>query len=154
MKKALTLITALLSFGVVPAFAENPHIGTWKLNQTKTKSDPAAVTNGTATYTEGSNGMIKLAVDGTDKDGKPMHWTWEGKFDGKQQKVTGSAMMDSVAYTKVDDHTNKIEGMKDGKVVMTGTIKVAADGKSREVTTTTTDASGKKETRTAYYDKQ
>ena len=37
---------------------------------------------------------------------------------------------------------------------MTGAIIVAKDGKSRTVTTTMTDASGKKETDKAYYNKQ
>ncbi|MEO7723336.1 MAG: hypothetical protein ABIU29_01405 [Chthoniobacterales bacterium] len=43
---------------------------------------------------------------------------------------------------------------KDGKVVMTGTITVSKDGKSRVVKATTTDANGKKHTDKAYYDKQ
>jgi hypothetical protein len=37
---------------------------------------------------------------------------------------------------------------------MTGTITVAKDGKSREVTLTGTDASGKKFTDMTYYNKQ
>ena len=44
--------------------------------------------------------------------------------------------------------------MKDGKVVMTATITVAKDGKSRVVTLTGKDASGKKFTDMTYYDKQ
>jgi len=39
-------------------------------------------------------------------------------------------------------------------VVMTGTITVAKDGKSREVTLTGTDAKGKKFAETTYYDKE
>ena len=39
-------------------------------------------------------------------------------------------------------------------MVMTGTITVAKDGKSRAVILTGTDAKGKKFTDTTYYDKQ
>jgi hypothetical protein len=54
----------------------------------------------------------------------------------------------------VNDRTNKTTATKDGKVVMTATITVAKDGKSRLVTLTGTDASGKKVTDKTYYDKQ
>jgi hypothetical protein len=46
--------------------------------------------------------------------------------------------------------TNK----KGGKAVASGKITVSADGKSRTVVVSGTDASGKKITSTAVYDKQ
>jgi len=98
--------------------------------------------------------MIKLSVEGVDKDGKATHWTWEGKFDGKQHEVKGNNAMDTIAYEMVNDRTNKFTAMKDGKVAATGTIEVAKDGKSRVVTANDTDANGKKVTDKAYYDKQ
>ena len=64
-------------------FADNPHLGTWKLDESKSTFAPGATKNHTVTYTEANDGMITLTVDGTDKDGKPIHWTWTGKFDGK-----------------------------------------------------------------------
>ena len=53
------------------------------------------------------------------------------------------------SYKKTGDNAKK-----DGKLVGTGRIAVAADGKSRTVTTTLTDPSGKKVKSTAIYDKQ
>jgi hypothetical protein len=41
-----------------------------------------------------------------------------------------------------------------GKPTLSGKIVVSADGKTRTVTTTVTDASGKTSTSTAVYDKQ
>ena len=52
------------------------------------------------------------------------------------------------------ENTIEITSKKDGKVVGTGTIVVAPDGKSRTVTTTMTNAKGEKVTTTAVYDKQ
>ena len=43
---------------------------------------------------------------------------------------------------------------KDGKVVMTGTIKVSADGKKRVVTTESTNAEGKKVKSKGVYNKE
>jgi flavin-dependent dehydrogenase len=152
--KRFLLLSAALWFTTAAAtFAANPHLGTWKLDESKSKFTRDTPKNHTVTY-EKDGDMIKLTVDGTDKDGKPVHWTWRGKFDGKQYKVEGNMVADTIAYKPVNDHTNSAVGMKDGKEVFTGTIKVAADGKSRMVTTTATDPNGKKQTDKAYYDKQ
>jgi ribosomal protein S11 len=149
------LVSAALWFTATAAtFAASAHLGTWKLNESKSTFASGMTKNQTVTYTEAEGDMMKLTVDGTDKDGKPLHWTWTGKFDGKQYKVEGSPIIDTVAYKALNDHTNSATGMKDGKVVFTGTIKVAKDGKSRMVTTTMADANGKKHTDKAYYDKQ
>ena len=150
-----TLITtALLVTAAAVAFAANPHIGTWKLNESKSKFAADGTKNHTVSYTEGENGMITVTVDGKDKDGNAVHWTVQCKFDGKPYKVEGNPNVDMMSYKKVDEHTNKITGTKDGKTVMSGTITVAKDGKSRTVDTTATGADGKKTTEKAVYDKE
>jgi hypothetical protein len=77
-----------------------------------------------------------------------------GKFDGKAYPVKGNLPYDSVAYKVVNDRTNDITTMKDGKTVWTGKITVAADGKSRTVTLNGTGADGKKFKGKAVYDKE
>lgn len=136
--------------------AASVHDGTWKFNSSKSKLPPGTGHNDTVSYQEGANGIVKLTADGVDKDGKPVHWTWQGRFDGKGYKVKakGTAPADTIAYRVVNDHTNSLTAMKGGQVVMTGTIKVANDGKSRVVTTTSTMPDGKKVTSKSYYDKQ
>jgi hypothetical protein len=47
-----------------------------------------------------------------------------------------------------------ISNKKGGKVTTTGNIIVAADGKTRTLTVSGTDAAGKKVTSVAVYDKQ
>jgi len=136
------------------AVAANPHLGTWKLNESKSKFPPGATKNTTITYTPAKGGMIKCTADGINKDGKPIHWTWVGKFDGHPYEIKGSPSFDTLAYTPINDRSNKTTATKDGKVVMTGSITVAKDGKSREVTLTGTDAKGKRFTETTYYDKE
>jgi len=156
MKTTRTILAtaALWSTATALVFAQNPHIGTWKLNESKSKFAAGATKNHTVTYTEGENGMIKVTVDGTDKDGKAVHWTWEGKWDGKPYKVDGNSVADTMTYRKIDNNTNKMIGEKDGKTVMTGTITVSKDGKSRIVTISLKEPDGKTVTEKAYYDKE
>ena len=149
------LLTAVLSFIATGlTFAANPHIGTWKLNESKSKFAADSVKNHTVVYTEGENGMMRVTVNGTDKDGNAVRWMWEGKADGKPYKVEGNPIADTMTYKKVDEHTNKITGKKDGKTVVTSTVTVSKDGKSRVVTTTLTAPDGKSVTDKAYYDKE
>ena len=58
------------------------------------------------------------------------------------------------SYKKVDDHTLTMMVKKDGKVTATGRIVVSADGKSRTVSTSGSDAQGKKTSNKVVYDKQ
>jgi flavin-dependent dehydrogenase len=97
---------------------------------------------------------VKVTIDGTDKDGKPTHNEWTGKFDGKDYAVTGDPKSDMRAYKKVDDHTLAFTVKKDGKTTITGRIVVAADGKSRTVTAKGTDEHGKQFKNVSAYDKQ
>jgi hypothetical protein len=131
----------------------SPQMGTWKLNEAKSKFAPGAPKNHTVVY-EAAGDNVKVTVDGTDADGKALHNEWTGKFDGKDYPVTGDPMFDTRAYKQVNDHTLDMTIKKDGKVTMTGKIVVSADGKTRTVTTSGTDAKGKKVKVTAVYDKQ
>ena len=97
---------------------------------------------------------VKVTVEGTDTDGKPTHNEWTGKFDGKDYPVTGDPNSDMRSYKKIDDRTLELTVKKGGKVTTTGRIVVAADGKSRTVTTSGTDAKGNKVQIIAVYDKQ
>ena len=128
-------------------------MGTWKLNETKSKFGAGATKNTTVVY-EAAGDMVKVTVDGVDSDGKPVHSEWTGKFDGKDYPVTADPTSDARSYKKVDDHTMQLTVKKGGKVTVTGRIVVAADGKSRTVTTSGTDSKGAKVTTTAVFDKQ
>ena len=153
-KNILLALTLLLTVSGVSVAAENPLMGTWKLNESKSKYAPGSAKNTTVTYTAGKGDMIKCTTEGVDKDGKPMHWTWTGKFDDKPYPLKGSPDFDALAYHPVDERTNNTTATKNGKVVMKAVIAVAKDGKSRTVTLSSTDAKGKKIVNKTYYDKE
>ena len=153
IKTRIAVMALALSFMAATAcFAANPHIGTWKLNEAKSKLEPGMGKNTTVVYAEQKD-KIKITVDGVDKDGKPRHGVWVGKFDGKAYPAKGNMPWDSAAYTVVNDRTNDITTMKNGKTMWSGRIEVAKDGKSRTVTINGTDVKGKKYKSKAVYDK-
>ncbi len=154
MKTRTILLTLALCFVAGAAcFASDVQMGTWKLNEAKSKLAPGMPKNNTVVY-EAAGDNVKVTVDGTDNDGKPAHNEWTGKFDGKDYAVTGDPNSDERSYKKIDDRTLGLTVKKGGKVTVTGRIVVSADGKTRTVSTSGTDPQGKKFKNTAMYDKQ
>jgi hypothetical protein len=150
--KTIAFAISLVFVSVALGFQDNPQIGTWKLNETKSKMTGKA-RNHTVVY-EAAGDQIKVTVDGVDENGGAVHNEWTGKFDGKDYPVTGDANSDVRSYRMVNKHTLEIAGKKGGKETLTGRIVVSNDGKTRTVTTSTTDSQGKKITNVAVYDKQ
>lgn len=154
MKRIVILLTlAVLFIGATVGLADSPHMGTWKLNEAKSKVGPGAPKNHTVVY-EPAGDSVKVTVDGVDGDGNAVHSEWTGKFDGKFYAVTGDATSDMRAYRKINNRTLSLTGKKDGKVTLTGRIMVSPNGKTRTVTTTTTNSMGKKVSTRAIYDKE
>jgi|ERR1700690_1708891 len=152
-RKMLLTVAAVFATALVCFAASDANMGTWKLNEAKSKIPTGAAKNQTVSYTaDGDN--VKVSVDGVTGDGKAYHTEWTGKFDGKDYPVTGDPNYDSRAYKRVNANTLAMTLKKGGKVNGTGKIVVSADGKSRTVTTSGTDAMGKKMSTTAVYDKQ
>ena len=152
--KIVGLTLALCFFAVAACFAaDDPQMGTWKLNEAKSKLSPEGGKNSTVAY-EAAGDQVKVTIDGTDKDGKSTHNEWTGKFDGKDYAVTGDPKSDMRSYKKVDDHTMAFTVKKDGKTTATGRIVVAADGKSRMVISKRADKQGDKGKEKAAFDKQ
>jgi hypothetical protein len=151
--RTIILTLATCSVGLTLCFADDANIGTWKLNEAKSKLGPGAPKNITVVY-EAAGDNVKVTIDGTGKDGKPTHNEWTGKFDGKDCPVTGDPNSDARSYTKIDDRTLGFNIKKGGKVTGSGRIVVSADGKSRTVTASGTDLTGKKFYTTSVYDKQ
>jgi hypothetical protein len=153
--KTKTILASLVVFlaGFAVCVAADLNMGTWKLNEAKSKLSPGATRNNTVVY-EAAGDSVKITVDGIDNEGKPAHNVWTGKFDGKDYPVTGDPTSDARSYQSVDANTLAMSVKKAGNETVTGRIVVAANGKSRTVTTSGTDSKGNKISNTAAYDKQ
>ena len=133
--------------------ADDSFMGSWKLNEAKSKIGAGAPKVTTVVY-EAVGDQLKVTAEGTLADGSPLHDEWTGKLDGKDYPVNSGVAEDMRSYTRVNDRTLKFTNKKAGKVITTGTVKLAADGTSRTVTRTDTDANGKRVSSTQVYDKQ
>ena len=154
MKIRKILLTVAALFAVVAVcFAADVNMGTWKLNEAKSKISPGAPKNNMVVIAAAGDG-VKVTVDGVGADGKPAHNEWTGKFDGKVYPITGDPAADMRAYKPVNDHTMALTEKMGGKITNTGRVVVSADGKTRTVTVSGSDANGKKMSITFVYDKQ
>jgi hypothetical protein len=90
MKARTVLLTLVLCFlaGAV-CFASDIQMGTWKLNEAKSKIAAGTTKNSTVVY-EAAGDRIKVTIDGNAPDGTATHSEWTGKFDGKDYPSTGN----------------------------------------------------------------
>ena len=152
IRTILFSVVAVLAV-VAVCLAADVNIGSWKLNEAKSKISPGAPKN-TMVVIAAAGDSMKVTVDGIGADGKPAHNEWTGKFDGKDYPITGDPAADMRAYKPVNDHTLALTEKEGGKTTNTGRVVVSADGKTRTVTVSGTDANGKKMSVTFVYDKQ
>ena len=152
MKTKTIGLTLLLSLAAGAMCFANPTLGTWKLNESKSKFGEGAGKSLVVVW-EKAGGQDKCTVDGVDVAGKKTHTVWTGKLDGKDYPITGDATSDTRSFNLRSDNTIEMVSKKDGKTVGEGSIVVSADGKTRTVTNTMTNAKGEKVTTTQAYDK-
>jgi len=155
MKVKAILFALALCFAAtaVVSAKTSPQMGTWKLNEKKSKFAPGAPKNTKVVY-EAAGDDIKVTVDGVDGSGNATHNEWTGKFNGKFFPVTGDPTSDERSYKVINWRTLKLTGRKGGKVTVSGTIMVSANGKTRTVTTSGLNAKGKRIRNVAVYDKE
>jgi len=151
--RTIVLILALCLVGLPVGFAQDAFMGIWKLKEAKSEFSPGAPKNTIVAY-EAEGDKVKVTVDSVSSDGKPTHYEWTGKFDGKEYPVTGDLLSDSRSYTKINDRILGFNIMKGGKIVTSGRIVVSDDGKSRTVTTSGADAKGHRMSKNEVFEKQ
>ncbi len=116
--------------------ADNPLIGTWKLNLARCKFTagfPVPKSRIVKYEASGPNGM-KYTNDTIQADGSPLHVEYVVQFDGKDNPVAGDPSRDSTSQRRIDYYTTEMINKKDGKVVETTTRVVSKDGKTLTVT--------------------
>jgi hypothetical protein len=155
MKRTMFVLGIIIfCFAVTGAFAADVFSGNWKVNLAKSKYDPGPPPKGpNFTRIEAIDGGLKFTNDGVNAEGKPTHNEWSGKFDGKDNPVTGDPNRDTAALKKIDDHTIEITNKKAGKVTTISRAVFSRDGKTRTQTTQGTNAQGIKVKNTAVSEK-
>jgi hypothetical protein len=147
----VTFVLCLLAPTV--SFAQNPNLGTWKLNEAKSRI-PAGVGKNTTVVYSAAGSDIKVTTDGVDAAGQPAHSEWTGKFDAKPYPVTGDPNVTYRAYKTKGNRMLLLANMKGDKTVSNGKVVLAKDGKSRTLEFTNFAADGKKIHAKYVYDKE
>ena len=163
MHRRLAMISLVLAAATLPraTAAQAPSLaGTWKLNAEKSKYDPAELGNksGTTTYVfDGNN--VSATIDQVNLKGQKIHieykatldgadHPWKGTIDGKPNEG-----QDALSFKQLNANTYHVENKLKGKVMTINHIVVAADGKTRTVTVTGTNAAGQKIHNVVVYEK-
>lgn len=148
--RSALLITAF----AFSAFAADHVIGTWKLNNTKSKyvgiPSPKDVI---VTYTPAGAGW-KYEGKGTAADGQPINMTFTYVKDGEDMPLTGYPNADTLVLRNGKSDTSTGTFKRGGKAIGTAKRTISKDGKTMTIDAKLTLPDGKKGSYLAVYDKQ
>lgn len=154
----VTIVFAAVALAVAvlaSAQPKDPFVGTWKLNLAKSTFSPGPPPKSTTTTFEAAGQGLKASVTTEPASGPTQQWSYTSNLDGKDSPITGTnPNADTVAVKRINPNTMELVYKKGGKVTTSQKNVVAADGKTRTVTTTGTDAQGNKVNNVAVYEKQ
>ncbi len=149
------ILLALFAASVGLQAANDPMLGSWKLNVAKSSfgSGPAILAETNQVEPFGANG-IKLTAQITRADGTKVTESYAGTFDGKEFSVGGDANVDAAYLKRIDAHTMERINKKAGKATTTMKYVVSKDGKIKTVTITGTTAQGQPVKTVLVFEKQ
>jgi hypothetical protein len=149
-----TLISALVLLAVIALAADNPFVGTWKLNVAKSKfNSPSVALRSNTVKIEAQENGLKFTFDVVDAEGKVSHSEEAPLFDGKDYPVKGDPATDTVSLKRIDANTFEVVTKKGGKEVERVRVAISKDGKTSTATTKAKDAKGKEVTSISIYEK-
>lgn len=150
------LVSAAVLAAALPATAQttDSFLGTWRLNVQKSKYSPGPVPKSIVTVYEAAGKGVKVTVTNDTGAGK-IQYSYTSNLDGRDSPVTGNnPNADTVAVRRIDARTLEVVSKKGGQVTVTQRNVLAADGKSRTVTTTGTNAQGQKVNNVGVFERQ
>jgi hypothetical protein len=125
------------------------------LKAAKSKYTPGPAPKSATTTIEAAGSGYKFNVHQVPASGAEQNWTHTTNLDGKPGKVTGNnPNADTIIYTRVNATTLNSVNMLKGKETQRQHVVVSADGKTRTVTSTGTNAAGQKINNVAVYEKK
>lgn len=147
-KKAGVIALSLCVVGMAAWAADDPQIGSWKLDLAKSKYVTAtAPTSSVATVVADGKDGVSLTVDMVTAKGEKFVIHYAAQYDGKPYPRTetgpGAIAGQNVTLKRVGARTVERVVYLDGKPVGTETWAISEDGKTRTVTQSGTDAHGK-----------
>jgi hypothetical protein len=158
--KRVTFIFAMvvlcLGLPSLMSAADNPAIGTWKLNLSKSKYPEGAAPQSLTRTVSADGDSVKYSFEGTDAKGAATKYGFTVKYDGKDVDFSGTTPYgaDHIAIKQLNSHQWKATLKKGDKVVGTTTSTVSHDGKTTTLNGSGAGADGKMQKVTQVFDKQ
>jgi hypothetical protein len=154
IRRMLLTGALLLSFAIAVMAADDPFVGTWKLNLAKSNASAAATfKSGTAKIELREDGL-KTTADMVSAQGETIHTEFFARYDGLDYPVVGDPYSNTIAVQRADATHVYTTWKKDGRVVAIAENLMSADGKSWTETIVTKDAQGRDVRIVTVYDKQ
>ncbi len=104
------------AFCLAAMAADDPSVGTWKLDPSESKFSSGAPPQSIILRIEpsGDNGL-KITTETIDAQGKRSVSTVNGTLDGKDSQVTGDPNADTASLKRDDANTTETENKKSGQ---------------------------------------
>jgi len=123
--------------------ADNPMIGTWKVNLAKSTYVPGPAPRSATTKFDPWEDGVRVTGNQVDAQGNNIHFEVAAKFDGKEYPIKGSPIADAISLRRIDERQTDVIWKKEGKVTMTGKSVISADGRTTTLTQTGKDPQGR-----------
>ena len=149
---ATSMASAAFSQAVAPQ--NDPLIGTWQLNLSKSKYSPGPAPQGSTMHYEAAGEGFRDTVTGIDAQGRPTTSVFMMIYDGQFRPTTGVTGYDASAFTRIDDYTILYVRTLRGRVVASGTRVMSRDGKSLTFTGIGLNANGQRYDNVVVMEKQ
>jgi hypothetical protein len=127
-------VAILLTFAAshsLPAESDDPILGTWKLNRSKSKYIPGpAPRSQTRTYRETPDGIF-VTIETIDPNGRHLpDIKFPERYDGKDYPITGSNIGDALVLIRINNYVAEATMKHAGMVVATTRRIITDNGKT------------------------
>jgi hypothetical protein len=133
----MRITLALLALCSLPVFAaDNPYIGSWKLNTARSTYKPGPPTKELTVKFEADGNNVRRIAQGVDGEGEPVDqggtegasFPWDGEFHTVTKPSEKPEVQ--VAVKVIDPHHLMVRIKVDGEIAENGRSSVSADGKT------------------------
>ena len=155
LMSTLRLVAVIMGTTAIAWAADDPVVGTWKLNVSKSKFTPGPAPKEETRVYDAQAGGINVTVRTIEADGHTTTIHISANYDGKDYPVTGSSDYDVITkLTKISERVAEATLMHGSRVIATAKREVSPDGKKMTITYMTPQDQEHAINNQAVYDKQ
>jgi hypothetical protein len=154
LMSTLRLVAVIMGTMAIAWAADDPVVGTWKLNLSKSKYTPGPPPQEETRVYEAQADGINVTVKTIEADGHTATMHISANYDGKDYPVTGSSDYDVIKLTKISERVAEATLMHGSRLIATARREVSPDGKTMTITYKTPQDQEHAINNLAVYDKQ